>query len=218
MKLADLLEPKVPVFLKKKNSWMIILAPLLIVLFFPWIAFTTGTGKLTSIDPNERLQSLTAPVDGFVRTWHVKEGAYLRKGDLIAELSDNDPQLLERYDQEKSAAKAALDSALLMRDTARLNMDRQRKLFDDGLSARKEYEKAKIEFAKLEMEASKALVTYTKAQSKFSRQSSQSIRAPRNGWVIRLIPGELGQLLKKGTTVAMFSPQVESPAVELWID
>lgn len=218
MTLKELLTPRIPLLPKKKSSIWLSFGLLVLCLFLPWIAFTTGSGTITSIDPNERLQKLTAPVDGFVRTWHVKEGQYLKKDQLIAELTDNDPLLLERFDQEKSAARAAYDSAVLMRDTAKINIERQKRLLDDGLAARKDYEKARIEFSKLDMEVAKAQVILTKAESQYSKQSSQVIRAPRDGWVVRLLPGELGQLISKGTPVAVFSPELKSPAVELWID
>lgn len=68
------------------------------------------------------------------------------------------------------------------------------------------------------MEVAKSQVTLTKSESQYSKQSSQVIRAPRTGWVIRLLPGELGQLIKKGTAVAVFAPKVESPAMEIWVD
>lgn len=218
MNLDHYLRPELPLFLNRGKILGIILGFVVITVFLPWIAFTTGAGVITSIDPNERAQRINAPVDGFVGTWHVKEGQFLKKGELIAELTDNDPRLLERFDQEKTAAKAALDSATLMRDTARINLERQLKLFQDGLSARKDYEKAKIEYSKLEMEIAKAQVTLTKSESQYSKQSSQTIRAPRDGWVIRLLPGELGQLIKKGSPLAVFAPEVDSPAVEVWVD
>lgn len=218
MKLEEFLRPELPVFPQKSGLIKVTILIMILCLFLPWIAFTTGSGVLTSIDPNERLQKITAPVSGFVGIWHVKEGQFLKKGDLIAEITDNDPQLLQRYGQEKDAARAALESAVLMRDTAKINLNRQLKLFNDGLSARKEYEKAKIEYSKLEMEVAKSQVTLMKSESQHMKQSSQVIRAPRNGWVVRLLPGELGQLIKKGTSVAVFSPDVESPAVEIWVD
>lgn len=218
MKINNYLDPKLPLFLNRRKILASVLLVAAFLLFLPWIAFTTGSGIITSIDPNERTQRINAPVDGFVGTWHVKEGQFMKKGELIAELTDNDPRLLERYDQEKTAAKAALSSATLMRDTARINLERQLKLFQDGLSSRKEYEKAKIEYSKLEMEIAKAQVTLTKSESQYSKQSSQTIRAPRDGWVIRLLPGELGQLIKKGSPLAVFAPQVNSPAIEVWVD
>ncbi len=218
MHTKDYLTPKLTWLPTSKKTIAIFSGVVIVCLFLPWIAFTTGNGVVTSIDPNERPQRLNAPVDGFVKTWHVKEGQYLKKNDLIAELTDNDPLLLDRYDQEKVSTKMALESAELMRDTAKINLDRQFSLFRDGLSARKDYEKAKIEYSKLEMEVAKSQVSLTKSESQYSKQSSQVIRAPRDGWVIRLLPGELGQLIKKGSAVAVFAPKVESPAMEIWVD
>ena len=218
MTIEEYLKPRLPWMPTTVKGIAVILIAALFCLFLPWIAFTTGNGSITSIDPNERPQKITAPVNGFVRNWHVKEGQFLNKGDLIAEITDNDPLLLDRYVQERDAAKASLQSAILMRDTAKINLDRQLKLFNDGLSARKDYEKAKIEYSKLEMEVAKAQVTLTKSESQHSKQSSQVIRAPRDGWIIRLLPGELGQLIKKGSPVAVFAPKVHSPAVEIWVD
>lgn len=215
---SDYLNPKLPRLLKSDRFLKMVLLIGALILFLPWIAFTTGSGLVTAIDPNERVQTLTAPVSGFIRTWHVKEGQRLKKGDLIAELSDNDTNLLERYEREKNAALANLRSAELMRDTAKINLDRQFKLFEQGLSARKEYEKAKIDYSKHEMEVAKALVGLTKSETQLSRQSSQEVRAPRDGVVIRVLPGERGQLIKDGTPIAVFSPDISTAAVELWVD
>jgi multidrug efflux pump subunit AcrA (membrane-fusion protein) len=190
----------------------------LVILFLPWIAFSTGTGQVTAIDPSERVQTVTAPVSGFIGQWYVNEGESLKKGQVIAELSDNDPGLIGRYSQETDAAEAGLRAALLMKDTAEINLKRQRTLFEQGLSARKDYEKAKIEFAKLDMEASKAIVNLTKAQTQFSRQSSQKVLAPRDGIVVRILPGERGQLISAGTPILVFAPEITHPAVEMWVD
>jgi multidrug efflux pump subunit AcrA (membrane-fusion protein) len=214
----DYLEPRLPGIMKSDKLIKVVLFLGVVIIFMPWIAFTTGSGQVTAIDPNERVQTITAPVSGFIQTWHVKEGQRLKKGDLIATMSDNDANLLQRYQQERGAAKANYDSAILMRDTAKINVERQKSLYDQGLSARKEYEKAKIEFSKLEMEAAKALVAVTKSETLVARQSSQEVRAPRDGVIIRVLPGERGQIIKDGTSIAMFSPDVTLPAVELWID
>jgi adhesin transport system membrane fusion protein len=36
--------------------------------------------------------------------------------------------------------------------------------------------------------------------------------------VTRILPGERGMLIKAGNPIAIFAPDVETPAVELWID
>ncbi len=69
-----------------------------VILFLPWISFTVGQGQITAINPNERVQSISASVSGFVKRWHVKEGDRVIEGDVLVDLVDNDPDFLERLD------------------------------------------------------------------------------------------------------------------------
>ena len=211
------LEPKLPFTPKKNALTLIIVILLLIIPFLPWMAFTTGIGHVTAIDPNERIQTITAPVTGFISQWLVSEGSSVQKGDIIARLQDNDPELIQRFQRELDAANAAVSSAKLMLDTSKLNLERQKRLFEQGLSARKEYEKAKIETSKIDMDYSKALATLTKAETQVSRQV-QIITAPRDGVISRILPGERGQLIKAGMGIAILTPKITTSAVELWID
>ncbi len=216
--IDSLVRPRLPFLPTKARNLKIAAGILVLLLCCPWIAFTVGNGQITAINPNERIQTITAPLGGFIKAWHVKEGDTVEEGQLIADLVDNDPSLLDRLERERDAARAALDSAKLMMDTAQIDLDRQRKLFEQGLSSRKDYEKAKIEYSKLSVEHSKNLATFTKAETQLSRQSTQRVVAPRRGTVTRILPGERGMLIKAGSPIAVFAPAVITPAVELWID
>jgi multidrug efflux pump subunit AcrA (membrane-fusion protein) len=213
-----LITPELPLKVNSARLRKLLGIFLFVALFLPWISFTVGKGQLTAINPNERVQSITASVGGFINSWHVKEGDVVKEGQLIADLVDNDPALLERLEREKNAASAGLESAKLMMDTAKIDLDRQRNLFNQGLSSRKDYEKAKIEFSKLSVEYSKNIGILTKSETQLSRQSTQRVLAPRNGIITRILPGERGKLIKAGSPIAIFTPEVKSPAVELWID
>jgi len=211
------LDPKLPIAPKKNALTFFMVFLLIIIPFLPWIAFSTGVGHVTAFDQNERIQSITAPVTGFISQWLVSEGDTVKRGDLIARLQDNDPELIQRYQRELDAANAAVSSAKLMLETSKLNLERQKKLFEQGLSARKEYEKARIETSKMDMDYSKSLATLTKAETQVSRQV-QTITAPRDGIISRILPGERGQLIKAGMGIAILTPIITTPAVELWID
>jgi multidrug efflux pump subunit AcrA (membrane-fusion protein) len=215
---TTLTTPSLPFKFKNKRTIAAVFIILLGILILPWIAFTTGEGRVTALNPNERVQTITASVTGFIESWKVKEGDEVSTGDIIADLTDNDPGLIERLSREKDAAMAGLESAKLSMDTAKLNLVRQEKLFKQGLAARTEYEKSKIEFSKLSLEYSKSLTTLTKSETQLSRQSSQRVIAPRNGTITRILPGEKGQLIKAGSPIAIFTPKVTYPAVELWIE
>jgi biotin carboxyl carrier protein len=186
--------------------------------FLPWYSFSSGLGRVTAVNPSERIQEINAPIGGFIDKWHVVEGTVVEKGALLVELIDADPDLMSRILREREAAQEAHRSAQLALSTAKINLDRQRELFQEGLSSRKEYEKARIEHSKLAVEVSKALSTLTKAQTQVSRQSTQKITSPRDGTILRILPGEGNQLIKSGDPLVVFAPVVQNPAVELWIN
>ena len=210
--------PKLPIEIRNSNLRKLLFFSFGLIFFLPWISFTVGQGQITALNPNERVQSITAAVGGFINTWHVKEGDVVKQGQVLADIVDNDPSLLERFEREKNAASSGLASAQLMMDTARIDLNRQKKLFEQGLSSRKDYEKAKIEFSKLSVEYSKNIGILTKSEIQLSRQSTQRVLAPRNGIVTRILSAERGRLIKPGSPIAVFTPEVNFPAVELWID
>jgi len=83
------------------------------VFFTPWQQSVTGTGRVIAYAPLERQQAIEAPIEGRVVRWFVREGSVVSKGDPIAELSDNDPEILARLERERAAAQAQVDAAQL---------------------------------------------------------------------------------------------------------
>lgn len=211
-------KPKLPFKVQTKKFIIWLCLGLVLCFLLPWVSFTSGNGIVTSIDPNERVQVISAPVGGFIKSWKVNEGDYVKAGTVIAELIDNDPALMDRITKERDASRAATQSAKLMMETSLYNMDRQKNLFNQGLSPRKEYEKAKIEYSKLVVEYQKSLANLAKAETQLSRQSQLEVISPRNGHIVRVFAGEKGQLIKAGTPVVVFNPEVTKKAVEVWID
>lgn len=78
-------------------------ATVLALIVVPWQQTSTGIGKVVARNPIERQQVLSAPVKGRVVKWHVTEGSLVKKGQLIAQMSDNDPQALQRIQEQRSA-------------------------------------------------------------------------------------------------------------------
>ena len=60
----------------------------LAAMFLPWQQNVQGTGVVTALRPQDRPQTLPAAIDGQIREWFVREGQFVRKGDLIARLSE----------------------------------------------------------------------------------------------------------------------------------
>lgn len=194
-----------------------VLCFLFVALFLPWTIYSSGNGRVTAVDPNERIQNITAPIDGFISSWRVKEGSVVKRGDLLVELIDNDPSILERIEREREAAAAAVEASKLALQTANLNLQRQFDLLKDGLTSKREYEKNKIEVSKHSIELSKAEAILAKAETQLSRQKTQKVIAPRDGTVLRILPGEGNHLAKSGEPLLVFAPKLTQTAVELWI-
>lgn len=97
-------------------AWLLGVGAILTVLaliFTPWQQTVQGSGRVIAYAPLERQQTVEAPLEGRVVEWYVQEGDTVKKGDPIAELSDNDPQILARLEREKDAAKAQVDATSL---------------------------------------------------------------------------------------------------------
>jgi multidrug efflux pump subunit AcrA (membrane-fusion protein) len=77
----------------------------------PWQQTAKGQGRVIAFAPDQRLQELSAPLDGRVVRWAAVEGQHVSRGDAIAVLSDNDPAILARIRAEADAQRARIDAA-----------------------------------------------------------------------------------------------------------
>lgn len=232
------------------------------------------------------------------------------QGEVIAELLDNDPLLLQRLANERQAlldrqsavenrvetfreqlrmdelsrpqalaaaesrlemgkqrqkaAAQALDAARAARQTASLNLNRQQQLQQKGLASRRTLELAELDMAQRSADSERAQATliaakdeinaltadrqklladtaasvekaraelnkaiedqnYVRAdllklETRLARQQTQTIAAPRDGTVLRLLANPNAELVKAGQALAILVPDTEQRAVELWVD
>lgn len=291
-----------------------LLALLLVLMIFlaltPWQQNVRGVGRVVAYTPAERQQVISAPVEGRVSRWLVREGSQVKQGQIIAELLDNDPLLLTRLKgeqeallarqaavesrvetfrtqlrmaeqarpqalssaesrvnmakQRRSAAAQSLDAAKAAQKTAGLNLYRQEQLRGKGLASQRTLELAQLENAQRDAEQQRAAAGLSaadseiaalqadlqklaadttssvekaraelnkaiedqnyvqadllKLQTRLARQETQTITAPQDGTVLRLLANPRAELLKAGQPVAMFVPDTQFRAVELWVD
>jgi multidrug efflux pump subunit AcrA (membrane-fusion protein) len=276
----------------------------------PWQQNVRGVGRVVAYTPAERQQVISAPVEGRVSRWLVKEGSQVKQGQVIAELLDNDPLLLTRLKgeqeallarqaavenrvetfrtqlrmteqarpqalssaesrinmakQRRAAAGQSLDAAKAALKTAGLNLYRQEQLRSKGLASQRTLELAQLENAQRDAEQQRASAglaaadseiaalqadlqklaadttssiekaraelnkaiedqNYVQAdllklQTRLARQETQTITAPQDGTVLRLLANPRAEVLKAGQAVAMFVPDTQFRAVELWVD
>lgn len=79
------------------------LALMLFLAVTPWQQNIRGVGRVIAYLPADRQQGISAPVEGRIAQWLVREGTAVKKGQIIAQLLDNDPLILERLHNEQLA-------------------------------------------------------------------------------------------------------------------
>ena len=76
------------------------------VFIMPWQQSVRGTGRVIAFNPLDRRVNIEAPVEGRVKRMYVVENQLVRRGDPIAEIQDNDPNLLANLRLQHDAAVA----------------------------------------------------------------------------------------------------------------
>lgn len=280
------------------------------LVFAPWVQNVSGVGKVVGTTPFERQQTIDTAVEGRVTKWYVIEGTKVKAGGLIAEISDNDPMLLERLKEERNLISVRLDQAKsrvdaqavalhqieLSRRNAlesarsrikvaedhidvaqnslisaeavltgnKLNLDRTKLGLASGLFSQRQYEqqvqanassvadvdRAKsslqaaineklardADYQKIETDFQNSIATagatiaagksdvansaaeVQRVEVRVAKQATQTIRAPRDGTVLRLLAQPFGEVLKSGDAIAAFVPDTANLVVELAMD
>ncbi|MGR9093109.1 MAG: efflux RND transporter periplasmic adaptor subunit [Gammaproteobacteria bacterium] len=183
----------------------------------PWVQTAAGAGTVIARDPADRVQAINALVSGRVNEWYVHDGSVVKAGDPIVEITDVDPNLVDRLEAERAAVAARLGAARLASETAKLNYDRQKHLFADGLSSRKDFEAAKIKHQEQLSKEASARAALNKTDIGLSRQSSQLVRAPRDGRIVHIVAGNTATLVQAGDMVASFAPNRTKRAVQVFV-
>ncbi|WP_439627294.1 HlyD family secretion protein [Gemmata sp.] len=104
---------RTPRFLRR-GAWSLLTLLLVLVPSLgltPWVQTVHGTGRAIAFKPSERPQYVASPIEGRVKKWHVVEGDRVRAGQLLVELVDNDPMILERLREQETLALQRLTLA-----------------------------------------------------------------------------------------------------------
>ena len=183
-------------------------------LFLPWQQNIRGQGKLTTLNPRNRPQTVESAIAGRITAWHIIEGQFVSRGDTlmtIMEIKDKyfDPQLLFRLEEQLEAKKGAgeakrdkikalrnqivaLENALVAKNAQAINKLEQATLKLETDSLNFIAEKVGNENAASVFERNKRLyeagnITLTKFQdieSKFQLSGAKVLKA-ENEWLQR---------------------------------
>ncbi|MEW6038797.1 MAG: HlyD family efflux transporter periplasmic adaptor subunit [Pseudomonadota bacterium] len=294
--------------LARACAWLLLLLPLGLLLA-PWQQNISGIGRVSAFAPIERQQTVEAPVSGRIVRWLAQEGAKVKTGEVLVEIADVDPELLDRLAQQREAAAAklgakeeelrayglqidnliatrdlqvataqyrldvarqraraaaeALASAQATQDAASFQRERLHRLLGDGLVSRRDFEvaerdlivaqralngaraaldgaaaeqraaeaeigriradaQARIDSAtasanKSQSELAESRASLIKSEVDLSRQQSQVVTAPRDGYVLRLLVNPQADVVRQGDPLLVLVPDRDVKAVELWV-
>ena len=183
----------------------------------PWVQTSSGMGSVTALDPNDRQQNISALVPGRIEEWFVQEGSEVSEGDPIVRIVDNDPQLLQRLRAERAELEVQRQAAQAGLDTAEIELARARQLFEDGLAARRDYERARIQVEDFRARVASANAGLARADTNLSRQSVQLVTAPRDGIIQNIKAGDSSTFVPTGTVLASFVPDTPERVVEVFV-
>ena len=191
---------------------------ILAVLFIPWQQTAVGDGRVVAFDPAERLQIITANLDGSIEKWFVREGDRVKKGDVVARMADNDPDILTRLTREREALAREITALELSVSLASKNQERQKALQKKEFSSEFSVEQARVTEARAQKDLADAEGRLARLDTIIARQMTLEIRAPRDGIVQSILAGENSGLLKSGVAIAHIVPDTDDRTVEIFVN
>ena len=121
-------------------AWILALmlaATVVALALVPWQQAVPASGQVVAFDPVQRRQFVEAPIDGRIVRWAIVEGSRVRKGDVLLEISDNDPALVDRMETERQATECVRQAALRKAESLRLMVERLELTRDRAVAAAK---------------------------------------------------------------------------------
>lgn len=119
-------------------AWLLALmlaATVLALTVTPWQQNVVASGQVVAFDPVERRQFIEAPIDGRLVRWAVVEGTRVQKGDVLLEISDNDPSLMERMEMERAANAGVREAEIRKASSYRSKIERLELTRDRAIEA-----------------------------------------------------------------------------------
>ncbi len=202
-------------------GWMIAVAvPVIVVFLFfvNWVQTAPGRGEVIALNPEDRVQQVTALVPGRVEQWYVADGQSVKRGDPIARIIDNDPSLLTSLAAERAQVLAQIAAAQQAMAVARIDVGRSGELLSEGLASRRDLENAQIKVSDHAAKLAEARAKLSKVDIALGRQSVQLVRAPRDGRIQALNTAAGGTLISAGDWLATLAPDQAQRVVELMVD
>ena len=148
--LSSIAQTQTPEYVQRYVKYMAwcLIGFVIFSLCLPWQQNVSGMGKVTAYSPNERVQTVDAPINGIVSKWYVQEGSKVKAGQVLLEMQDTDPNFASRLEQQRSQLEQKRDAKT--QELGAYELQRQ-----SLISARN----AKISAARYKLEVAKQKIT-----------------------------------------------------------
>ncbi len=146
---------------------------------------------------SQRNVELRSRLTGFLNKIYVDEGAFVRKGQVLFALND------EEYKADFAQAQAALNSAQAEVKKVELEIERTRKLVDKNIVSSTEADLLQVQLRAAKAKVNEGEAVLNQARTKLSHTM---IRAPFDGRIDRIQLKE-GSLLTEGSLITTISDQ-----------
>ena len=88
---------------------------MIVIAFLPWTQNIRTDGRVTTLKPDQRPQTINSVIGGRIENWYVQEGDFVKKGDTIAFISEIkdayfDPELLKRTKDQVKLKESTAES------------------------------------------------------------------------------------------------------------
>lgn len=168
---------------KRTNKVLLRIIKWSVLIFFviallPWTQNVRTTGKLTTLNPDQRPQEIQSVISGRIEKWNVKEGDFVEKGDtivIISEIKDAyfDQNLLKRTENQLDLKRQSVDSYSRKIDAQNQQLDAlidNRELESNQTRVKIRQTQLKIQNDSIAFEAAK--LDYSIAKYQFERMDS----------------------------------------------
>ncbi len=157
---------------------------LIAILFLPWRQTIDGEGFLIAYDPAERVQSVSAPIDGFIDTFYVSENEHVQKGTKLFDMIDLDKDYRARvYKMKEDFEQQAqnTEDELMILKQSKVSLFTQEKIRIELFNKR--YLQAEEELKNLQLKHQAEKINYEVLFKRFTRIKqlySQKIESKQN--------------------------------------
>ncbi|MCG8412984.1 MAG: biotin/lipoyl-binding protein, partial [Pseudomonadales bacterium] len=172
----------------------------------PWVQTAYGDGVVSTVNPGQRTQAISALVPGQIETWHVREGDRVKVGDPIVTLRDTDQDLIDRLRAQINAIELQQGANETALRTAENDLVRRQSLYEQGLASKRDVEQVQIRIEDLKATAAATTAELNQVRVSLARQSIQTKVAPSDGTILRLMSAGESTYVNAGEVLASFIP------------